>query len=106
MFKDYLAIGAGSTQATASRLIGVGRAGADQVARLADVDAAALVAPLSTLDPRAALDEGRALIGGVLRSDFDEVVGRLGLVKRSELNAVRQQLHRLERRLGEVRGER
>jgi hypothetical protein len=34
------------------------------------------------------------------------MINRLGLVKKSELQAVRLQLHRLERRLGEVRGER
>ena len=34
------------------------------------------------------------------------MISRLGLVKASELNAVRHQLLRLERRLGEVRGER
>jgi hypothetical protein len=101
--KDYAAIGAGTAQATVSRAIGVGRAGAGQVAWLTQGDFGASVA---TFDPRALVGHGQAWASGLVRSDLDELVGRLGLVKKSELNAVRQQLHRLERRLGEVRGER
>jgi polyhydroxyalkanoate synthesis regulator phasin len=49
---------------------------------------------------------GREAVTGLLGGDVDSLIGRLGLVKKSELHAVRQQIHRLERRVGEVRGER
>lgn len=103
---DYAAISTGSTQATASRVIGVGRSGAGRASRLVHMNAAALIAPLAALDPRAVVGQGRELASGLIPSDFDDLVSRLGLAKKSEVNAVRQQLHRLERRLGEVRGER
>jgi hypothetical protein len=104
--KDYVAIGTGSAQATTSRIIGVGRASVDRVASVVDRDWRALGSHLDALSPGALVDHGRDLAKGVLKGDVDDVVGRLGLVKRSELNSVREHVHRLERRLGEVRGER
>ena len=103
--RDYAAIGVGSVQAASARAVGAGRAGAERVGALG-VDARALGSRPEALTPGAALSRSREILGSLVGGDVDSLIGRLGLVKRSELNAVRQQMHRLERRLGEVRGER
>ncbi len=106
MVRDYAAISVGTAQATTTRAVGVGRAGVDRLTSVGRSDTAALRGPMGSLSPRAAVDRGREAVSGVLGGDVDGVIGRLGLAKKSELHAVRQQIHRLERRLGEVRGER
>lgn len=102
--RDYASIGIGTAQATTARTVGTGRAGVARIGSLAQVDRAALGSALAGLVPAAAI--GRARETGALGIDVDQVISRLGLVKTSELNAVRHQLQRIERRLGEVRGER
>ena len=105
--RDYASIGMGTAQATTSRVVGVGRAGVARVAAFGPLDPASLGRSLeSRLTAREAVGRGRGAVGGLLGADVDGVVNRLGLAKKSELHAVRQQLQRLERRLGEVRGER
>ncbi|HEX6888870.1 MAG TPA: hypothetical protein VF143_12260 [Candidatus Nanopelagicales bacterium] len=104
--RDYAAIGMGTAQAATTRVAGVGRDAVEAVVGLAQVDPASLPLPSVTVDPRAMASQGRDAVRGLLAGDVDGVINRLGLVKKSELHAVRAQLHRLERRLGDVRGER
>jgi hypothetical protein len=97
----------GSAQATTSRIVGIGRSGVARVAALRPLEPATLgLTQESRMTAREAVERGRGAVGGLLGGDVDAVVNRLGLAKKSELHAVRQQLQRLERRLGEVRGER
>jgi hypothetical protein len=103
--KDYTAIGMGTAQAATARVVAVGRGAADGVASIVRVDPHAVGAPLAQV-PRAVAGHGRDVARGLLSGDVDGVINRLGLAKKSELHAVRLQLHRLERRLGDVRGER
>lgn len=104
--RDYAAIGVGTVQATTTRAVGVGRAGVDRLTGLGHVDTRLVPPSRESLSPRAAVTRGRDAVTGLLGGDVDSLIGRLGLVKKSELHAVRQQIHRLERRVGEVRGER
>lgn len=103
--RDYAAIGVGTVQATTTRAVNVGRAGVDGLIGLGHMEAG-LRPAREVLSPRVAVTRGRDAVSGVLGGDVDSLIGRLGLAKKSELHAVRQQIHRLERRLGEVRGER
>ena len=100
MVRDYTAIGVGTLQATTARVAGIGRGTAGLMTGAAEQPVS-----LRLLDPRVQLgiagDVGRQL----LRGDVEAVVSRIGLVKRSELHAVRMQLHRLERRVADVRGD-
>ena len=100
--RDYAAITVGTAQASTTRAVGAGQAAARRVASLGAVDPAVLRSRLAGLVPAAA----RAGEVGPLGLDIDQLIRRLGLVQTSELTAVRHQLLRLERRLGEVRGER
>jgi polyhydroxyalkanoate synthesis regulator phasin len=104
--RDYAAIGMGTAQAATTRVAGVGREAIGAVVGLAQVDTASLPMPNVQVDARAVASHGRDAVRGLLAGDVDGVINRLGLAKKSELNAVRVQLHRLERRLGDVRGER
>ena len=103
--RDYAAIGVGTVQATTTRAVNVGRSSVEGLMELGHVDAG-LRPTRESLSPRSAMNRGRDAVSGVLGGDVDSLIGRLGLAKKSELHAVRQQIHRLERRLGEVRGER
>jgi hypothetical protein len=102
--RDYVALGMGSAQAVTEEVAGAGRAGATRVA------SALNLGPLPGIREGAhlggALERGRSVLSGLGSADLDAVASRLGLAKKSELQAVRQQLQRLERRLGEVRRER
>ena len=102
--RDYAAIGVGTAQAGTSRAVGGVRAGAGRLGSLTHLELDSVTNLLAGIPPVAAL--GRAREAGPRGLDVDQVISRLGLVKSSELNAVRHQLLRLERRLGEVRGER
>jgi len=101
--RDYLAIGMGSAQGATAEVAGVGRAGVSRLSALVDLPEprVSLVA-----DPRVLLGWGRDMFAGMRTTDLDALASRLGLAKKSEVHAVRQQLHRLERRLSEVRRER
>jgi hypothetical protein len=103
--RDYSAIGMGTAQAATGRVLGVGRAAVAGVSGLARVELPSLGGPLASA-PRTAAEHGRDAVRGVVGADVDGMINRLGLAKKSELQAVRLQLHRLERRLGDVRGER
>ncbi|MCU0301235.1 MAG: hypothetical protein MUF35_06475 [Candidatus Nanopelagicales bacterium] len=103
--RDYSAIGMGTAQAATARVVGVGRGAVEGVTGIVRLDPHAVGAPLVQA-PRAVANHGRDVLRGLLAGDVDGVINRLGLVKKSELHSVRLQLHRLERRLGDVRGER
>jgi polyhydroxyalkanoate synthesis regulator phasin len=98
--KDYTAIGLGSVQATATRFAGLGRDGVELVSG----DAGSSLRTL--LDPRSRIACARDTVGSVLAGDVETVISKVGLAKRSELNAVRAQLQRIERILADTRGDR
>ena len=102
--RDYVSIGMGGAQAVTAEVAGFGRAGANQVA--AHLGAAGGMLGGVRTEGESVLAVGRGLLDGVRRADLDAVASRLGLAKKSEVHAVRQQIQRLERRLGEVRRER
>lgn len=102
--RDYLAIGLGSAQAVTAEVAGAGQAGARRISALVDLPEPSVT--LAAADPRVVLGWGWDAIVGLRATDLDTLAGRLGLAKKSEVNAVRQQLQRLERRLSEVRRER
>lgn len=98
--RDYTAIGVGTVQAATARLAGLGRDTATLVTGGPEATAS-----MRLLDPRTQLtlagDVGRQLLAG----DVEAVISRIGLVKKSELHAVRVQLQRLERRVADGRAE-
>ena len=102
--RDYAAIGVGTAQASTSRAMGGVRASASRVGSLANLELESVANLVAAIPPVAAL--GRAREAAPHGLELDQVISRLGLVKASELNAVRHRLQRLERRLGDVRGER
>jgi hypothetical protein len=102
--RDYVAIGMGSAQAVTAEVAGAGRAGATRISSL--VDLSGVGSALSSPDPRSVAVRGRDALAGLRGTDLDAVASKLGLAKKSEVHAVRQQIHRLERRLGEVRRDR
>jgi hypothetical protein len=102
--RDYLAIGMGSAQAVTTEVAGAGRAGVTRLSAIVELPDPGL--SLAVADPRTVLGWGRAAVGGLRSTDLDALASRLGLAKKSEVHAVRQQLHRLERRLSDVRRER
>ena len=97
--KDYTAIGVGTAQATATRIAGIGRGG---VGLVSGEDASLRV----LVDPRAQAQLLRGIVDTVLAGDVEKVIHKVGLAKRSEVNAVRVQLQRIERILADTRGDR
>lgn len=49
--------------------------------------------------------ENRDLLTGMIRSEVDKAVGRMGFVREDELAALRRHVQRLESDLGELRSE-
>jgi hypothetical protein len=94
----------GSAQAVTAEVAGAGRAGVSRLSGLVDLPESGV--SLAAADPRVLLGWGRDTLVGLRTTDLDALASRLGLAKKSEVHAVRQQLHRLERRLSEVRRER
>ena len=97
--RDYTAIGVGTLQATTARIAGVGRGTAGMVTGATDP------VSLRLLDPRVQLGIAGDVSRQLLAGDLEAVISRIGLVKKSELHAVLIQLHRLERRVADVRGD-
>ena len=102
--RDYVSIGMGSVQAVTAEVAGAGRAGVNQVA--AQLGAAGDVLGGARPEGESVIAVGRGLLDSLRQADLDAVASRLGLAKKSEVHAVRQQIQRLERRLGEDRRER
>ena len=101
IIRDYTAIGVGTLQATTGRIAGVGRGTAHLVAGAPEPSAS-----LRVLDPRVQLGVARDVGRQLLAGDVEGVISRIGLAKKSELQAVRLQLQRLERRVADGRGDR
>jgi polyhydroxyalkanoate synthesis regulator phasin len=103
--RDYTAIGIGSTQATANRVVGTVHAGVDRVGTWGH--------PEQASDPT---ETHRGLVGSVVHApgalvvhvqrQIDGMVERLGLVSEAEVRALRQQVQRLERHISDLRGDR
>lgn len=104
--RDYVSIGVGTAQATTAQAINLGRAGAAQVRALGSLDRESLRGPLDSLAARLSDPDSLPGVGGLLATDVDQLIGRLGLARKSDLNHLLHHVQRLERRLGEVRGER
>lgn len=104
MVRDYTAISLGTAQAASARVAAAGRDAIGVVTGLRSVDLSPPQPPV--FDPRTQLAVGREVARGVLSGDLDAVISRIGLAKKSELNAVLAQLQRLERRLGDGRTDR
>ncbi len=104
IIRDYTAIGLGTAQATTDRVVGAGRDGLSRVSGwgLADDDA-----------PEAS---GAELLGTITRvptlmvnrahGELGRAVEWLGLASNAEVRALRQHVAGLERRVGDLRGER
>lgn len=106
MARDYVAIAAGTTQASTARATGVTRSGIRRVRHLrTPVPGVGDVAEQGR-DLRQAAERSRVMIAALLASELDRVIGRIGLVPVSELQALRQRVQRIERGLDEVRDER
>jgi len=103
--RDYTAIGIGSTQATANRVVGAAHASAQWVTTWGNPEQAN-----DHPEPQ------RGLVGSVVRApgaliahvqrQIDGMVERLGLVSEAEVRALRQQVQRLERHISDLRGDR
>jgi polyhydroxyalkanoate synthesis regulator phasin len=103
--RDYTAIGIGSTQATANRVVGAAHASAQWVTTWGEPGQA-------TDHP----EPQRGLVGTVVQApgaliahvqrQIDSMVERLGLVSEAEVRALRQQVQRLERHISDLRGDR
>ncbi len=105
--RDYAAIGMGTAQAATGRVVRLGRAGVDRAIAVGTAQSATLGEQISERPSLGeAAQRGRELLAGLVNPDVDGLIHRLGLAKGSELHAVRQQMHRLERRIGEARGDR
>jgi len=103
--RDYTAIGVGSAQATTAKVVGAAQSGALWVTTWGHPEAPAD-------DP----DNRPTLVGSVARApralsahvqgEIERVVERLGLVSEAEVRALRHQVQRLERHIGDLRGDR
>ena len=103
--RDYTAIGIGSTQATANRVVGAAHASADWVGTWG-LPAQAGEHP----EPHPSLVGSVIRIPGALvahvQRQIEDMVERLGLVSEAEVRALRQQVQRLERHISDLRGDR
>ncbi len=103
--RDYTAIAVGNAQAGTARVLEAGVGTAERIASVGS-RVGVLDEPGQLLDPRASVERVRRAAGFVRQADRDKVIHHLGLVKRSELHAVRMQLQRVERLLSDARGDR
>jgi polyhydroxyalkanoate synthesis regulator phasin len=103
--RDYTAIGIGSTQATANRVVGAAHASADWASTWGHPERAG-----EHPEPRPGVVGCVVRAPGVLvahaQHQIDGMVERLGLVSEAELRALRQQVQRLERHISDLRGDR
>lgn len=103
IIRDYTAIGLGTAQATTDRVVGAGRDGLSRVSGWGPTDDA----------PEAS---GAELLGTITRmptvmvnrahGELGRAVEWLGLASNAEVRALRQHVAGLERRVGDLRGER
>lgn len=110
--RDYTAIGIGSTQATANRVVGAAHAGAEWVTTWGRPEPASDRPESASDHPEphpgligSVVGAPGALIAHVQRQ-IDSIVERLGLVSEAEVRALRQQVQRLERHISDLRGDR
>jgi len=103
--RDYAAIGLGSAQATTANVVGAAQSGALWVATWGHPepsgdhpDSRPTIVGSVARAPRALSDH--------VHAELDRVVQRLGLVSEAEVRALRQQVQRLERHIGDLRGDR
>ncbi len=103
--RDYTAICLGSAQATTAKVVGGAQTGVHWVTTWGR--------PESVGDPAespathiAAVARAPRAISAHVQGEVDRMVGRLGLVSEAEVRALRQQVQRLERRIGDLRGDR
>jgi hypothetical protein len=103
--RDYTAIGLGSAQATTTNVVGAAHSGARWVTSWGQA------APVGD-----DTDSRSSLLGTVvhaphalsthIQGEIDRAVERLGLVREAEVRALRHQVQRLERHIGDLRGDR
>jgi polyhydroxyalkanoate synthesis regulator phasin len=103
--RDYTAIGIGSTQATANRVVGAAHTGAHLVTTWGHPEQASDHTGTRPTLIGSVVGVPGALIAHVQRQ-IDGVVERLGLVSEAEVRALRQQVQRLERHISDLRGDR
>lgn len=103
--RDYAAIGLGSAQAATANVVGAAQSGARWVTAwgrpepAADhSDAHATLLGAVTRTPQA--------LSTHIQGEIERVVERLGLVSEAEVRALRHQVQRLERHIGDLRGDR
>lgn len=107
--KDYAAIGIGAATVASVRAVELGRSTVSSVGSLAHLrHGPARAEGLESLrdagyDLRATTERSRELIAAMIQSELERFVARVGLVPESELNALRQQVERLERQLADAK---
>jgi hypothetical protein len=103
--RDYTAIGLGSAQATTAKVVGAAHSSVQWVTTLghpAPTGGHAESRPSLV----ASVVHVPMALSAQLQSEIDCIVERLGLVSETEVRALRNQVQRLERHIGDLRGDR
>ena len=103
--RDYTAIGLGSAQATTARVVGAAQSSTHWLASWGDPVPAG-DHPESRAGLVGSMARAPQALSAHVQSEVDRVVERLGLVTEAEVRALRQQVQRLERHIGDLRGDR
>lgn len=98
--RDYASIGLGAAQATGNRVVRVGRSGADQM-----LDWSSATLTQAQEDPLGTAVNGPSALASLLHAELHRAVGRVGYVSGEEVRALRAQVQRMERRIGDLRGD-
>lgn len=104
--RDYAAIAMGTSQATTARVASTAHSAILGAAWTIRPTVAAEDRPSGGLGVGRAVARVRGLAGDVLHAQADRVAGLLGLVSESEVTVLQQRIHRLERRIADLRSDR
>jgi polyhydroxyalkanoate synthesis regulator phasin len=103
--RDYTAIGLGSAQATTNRALGVVHTSTHWVRTWGRPEQAG-DPPEANWGPFASIAGAPWSLAGHVQGEMDRLVERFDLVSKAEVRALRQQVQRLERHIGDLRGDR
>ena len=105
IIRDYTAIGMGSAQATTTKVMGAAQVGVLWVTTWGHPESAR-EHPEAEIDLLGAVVRAPRALATHVQGECDRMVERLGLVSESEVRALRTQVQRLERHIGDLRGDR